>query len=211
MEVRRVWRSATTSCSVVCLFVILDDNDRIGDAWRKRWDSLRLFTPGRYDGLPGMAFPGSPFSYPSKDEAADYMEAYARTFKLPVRTGARVDRLSRLDARFVLSCSGDTLFADNVVVATGAYRNPRIPTFARELDESIVQLHSEEDRNPTQIQEGGVLVVGAGNSGAEIAVELAPDPQDMVVWPGHGARAHTGRKSSRPAVHAQSCGWSPHG
>jgi putative flavoprotein involved in K+ transport len=158
-------------------FVILDDNERIGDAWRKRWDSLRLFTPGRYSGLPGMPFPGSPSSYPTKDEAADYMEAYARHFKLPVRTGVRVDRLSRLDGRFALTCGGDTLFAENVVVATGAYHKPRLPPFARELDEHIVQLHSKQYRNPTQIQKGGVLVVGAGNSGAEIAVELAPRHQ----------------------------------
>ena len=158
-------------------FVILDDNDRIGDAWRKRWDSLRLFTPGRYDGLPGMPFPGSPSSYPTKDETADYLEAYAREFELPVRTGVKVDRLSKVGDRFEVICSEDTLFAENVVVATGAYHNPRVPPFARELDESIVQLHSKEYRNPSQIQEGGVLVVGAGNSGAEIAIELAPHHQ----------------------------------
>jgi putative flavoprotein involved in K+ transport len=158
-------------------FVILDDNDRIGDALRKRWDSLRLFTPGRYDGLPGMPFPGSPFSYPTKDETADYLEAYARKFELPVRTGIKVDRLSKIGARFEVICGECTLFAENVVVATGAYNNPRVPPFARELDESIVQLHSKEYRNPSQIQEGGVLVVGAGNSGAEIAIELAPHHQ----------------------------------
>jgi putative flavoprotein involved in K+ transport len=156
-------------------FVVLDDNHRIGDVWRKRWDSLRLFTPGRYNGLPGMSFPGSPSSYPTKDEAADYLETYARTFDLPVRTGVKVDRLSMFDARFSLSCGGDALFAANVVVATGPYHTPRVPPFACELDERIVQLHSKEYRNPAQIQKGGVLVVGAGNSGAEIAVELAPD------------------------------------
>jgi hypothetical protein len=120
-------------------FVILDDNNRVGDAWRKRWDSLRLFTPGRYDGLPGMRFPGSPSSYPTKDEAADYLEGYATTFKLPVRTGVTVDKLFKPDARFALICGGDTLFADNVVVATGAYHHPKIPPIAQELNESIVQ------------------------------------------------------------------------
>jgi len=158
-------------------FVILDDNDRIGDAWRKRWDSLRLFTPGRYNGLPGMPFPGSPSSYPTKDEAADYLEAYAREFELPVRTGVKVDRLSRVGNRFEVICGEDTLTVENVIVAAGAYHNPRVPPFARELDENIVQLHSKEYRNPSQIQEGGVLVVGAGNSGAEIAIELARDHQ----------------------------------
>ncbi len=158
-------------------FVVLDEHDRIGEAWRRRWDSLRLFTPGRYDGLPGMLFPGSPSSYPTKDETADYLESYAREFELPVRTGIKVDRLSKMGDRFEVICGGHTLSAANVVVATGAYDNPRVPPFARELDERIVQLRSKEYRNPSQIQEGGVLVVGAGNSGAEIAIELAPHHQ----------------------------------
>jgi putative flavoprotein involved in K+ transport len=155
-------------------FVILDERDRIGDAWRQRWDSLRLFTPGRYDGLPGMRMPGSPSSYPTKDETADYLAAYARAFELPIRTGVKVDRLSKAGDRFEVSCGGHSLFAENVVVATGAFNTPRVPAFARELEESIVQLHSKEYRNPSQIQKGAVLVVGAGNSGAEIAIELAP-------------------------------------
>jgi putative flavoprotein involved in K+ transport len=123
-------------------FVILDDNDRIGDAWRKRWDSLRLFTPGRYDGLPGMPFPGSPSSYPTKDETADYLEAYVREFELPFRTGVKVDRLSKAGDRFEVGWCDHTLFAENVVVATGAFNTPRVPVFARKLDERIVQLHS---------------------------------------------------------------------
>jgi len=121
-----------------------------------------------------MSFPGSPFAYPTKDETADYLEAYAREFQLPVRTGVRVARLARAGARFEVTSSHGTLFAENVIVATGAYHDPRLPSFASELDERIVQLHSSEYRNPSQIREGGVLVVGAGNSGAETAIELAP-------------------------------------
>jgi len=167
-------------------FVILDENDRIGDAWRKRWDSLRLFTPGRYDGLPGMPFPGSPSSYPTKDETADYLEAYAREFELPFRTGVKVDRLSKAGDRFEVGRGEHTLFADTVVVATGAFNTPRVPAFARELDKSIVQLHSREYRNPSQIQKGGVLIVGAGNSGAEIAIELARDHKTWLSGPDTG-------------------------
>jgi putative flavoprotein involved in K+ transport len=111
-------------------FVVLDENDRIGDAWRKRWDSLHLFTPGRYDGLPGMPFPGLPWAYPTKDETADYLEAYARAFELPVRTGVKVDRLSKAGNRFEVSWRKHTLFAENVVVATGAFNTPRVPSFA---------------------------------------------------------------------------------
>ena len=176
-------------------FVILDENDRIGDAWRKRWNSLRLFTPGRYDGLPGMRFPGSPYSFPTKDETADYLEAYAREFELPVRTGVKVDRLSKAGDRFEVSWGEQTLFAENVVVATGAFNNPKVPAFARELDESIVQLHSKEYRNPSQIQEGGVLVVGAGNSGAEIAIELAPHHKTWLSGP------DTGQEPARAGSH----------
>ena len=154
-------------------FVILDANERIGDSWRKRWDSLRVFTPARLDGLPGMPFPAPASSFPTKDEVADYLVAYAARFDLPVRTGVRVDGLSRFGDRFVVT-SGDRRFeADNVVVATGAYHNPRVPVFAPELDPAIVQVHSSEYRNPSQLQEGGVLVVGAGNSGAEIALEAS--------------------------------------
>jgi len=167
-------------------FVILDENRRIGDAWRKRWDSLRLFTPGRYDGLPGMPFPGSPSTYPTKDQTADYLEAYANAFELPFRTGVKVDRLSKVGDRFEVTCGQQTLSAENVVVATGAFNNPRVPLFAREVDESIVQLHSKEYRNPSQVKEGGVLVVGAGNSGAEIAIELAPHHQTWLSGPDTG-------------------------
>jgi putative flavoprotein involved in K+ transport len=154
-------------------FVIVDAHERIGDAWRKRWDSLRLFTPARYDGLPGMPFPGSPSRYPTKDETADYLEAYARKFELPVRTGVRVNRLAAAADRFEAACDDEVLSAANVVVATGASHHPRVPAFAASLDESIYQIHSKEYRNRFQLREGGVLVVGAGNSGAEIATELA--------------------------------------
>jgi putative flavoprotein involved in K+ transport len=176
-------------------FVILDENDRIGDAWRKRWDSLRLFTPGRYDGLPGMPFPGSPSSYPSKDETADYLAVYANTFELPVRTGVKVDRLTKAGDRFEVSWGKHTVFAENVVVATGAFNTPRVPSFARELDESIVQLHSKEYRRPSQLQKGRVLVVGAGNSGAEIAMELAPHHKIWLSGP------DTGQEPARAGSH----------
>lgn len=154
-------------------YAIIDANDRIGDAWRNRWDSLRLFTPNRLNGLPGMPFPGYHWGFPSKVEMADYLESYARRFDIRVESGVRVERLSREGDRFV-AAAGDRRFeADNVVVAMSSWQEPRIPEFAGELDPSIVQLHVAEYRNPGQLQEGGVLVVGAGNSGAEVANELA--------------------------------------
>jgi putative flavoprotein involved in K+ transport len=153
-------------------FVILEANERIGDSWRGRWDSLRLFTP-RYNGLPGMSFSAPVRSYPTKDEVADYIEAYAARFHLPVRTGVLVDRVCREGDRYVVT-SGDRIFeADDVVVATGPYQTPRVPDFSVEIDRGIVQLHTSEYRNPSQLAGGGVLVVGAGNSGAEIALEAS--------------------------------------
>jgi len=154
-------------------FVILDANERVGDSWRTRWDSLRLFTPAKYDGLPGMRFPAPGWSFPTKDEMGDYLEAYAARFDLPVRTGVGVERISRVGDRYVVDAGDRRFEADNVVVASGAHRIPKVPSFARVLDARIVQMHSSEYRNPAQLQEGGVLVVGLGNSGAEIASELS--------------------------------------
>lgn len=158
-------------------FVILDANPRIGDAWRNRWDSLRLFTPARYDGLVGMLFPASPHYFPTKDEMADYLETYAAHFNLPVRTNMRVNRLTREGDRFVVSTGDQRFEADNVVVAMATFQKPRIPAFARELDPDIRQIHSVDYRNPEQLQDGGVLIVGAGNSGAEIGMEVSRNHQ----------------------------------
>ena len=155
-------------------FVILDANERIGGSWRTRtWDSLRLFTPARFDGLPGLPFPAPGSSFPTARETADYLEAYAERFELPVLSSTRVDRLAKADGRYVAECGERRFSADNVVVATGFYGEPSVPAFARELDPRIVQMHSSEYRSPAQLQPGDVLLVGAGNSGADIAMELA--------------------------------------
>jgi putative flavoprotein involved in K+ transport len=153
-------------------FVILDAHERVGDAWRKHWDSLRLFTPARFNGLPGWRFPARPYSFPTKDEMADYLEAYAKKFDLPVRHGVTVDRVARHGDRFVITAGEVNFEANNVIVATGANRVPMTPAFAAELDDRIVQMHSGQYKNPSQLRDGGVLVVGVGNSGAEIAYEL---------------------------------------
>jgi putative flavoprotein involved in K+ transport len=161
-------------------FVILEADRRIGDVWRRRWDSLHLFTPARHDGLPGWRFPAPSWSFPSRDDMADYLEAYAARFGLPVRTGMPVDGVTRNgDGAYLVSAAGRRFEADNVVVATGAYQVPTVPSFASQLHPGIVQLHSSGYRGPSQLREGGVLVVGAGNSGAEIALESAAAHQ---VW-----------------------------
>jgi putative flavoprotein involved in K+ transport len=158
-------------------FVIIDADERIGDSWRRRWDSLRVFTPARYSGLPGWPFPAPRWTYPTKDQVADYLEAYVARFELPVRAGVRVDALSGRRGGYVLTAADERFEADNVVVATGAYGCPNVPAFAAELDPTMLQLNSTQYRNPAQLQAGAALVVGAGNSGAEIAVEVSPGRQ----------------------------------
>src|SRR6478735_5674340 len=156
-------------------FVILDASKRIGDSWRKRWDSLHLFSPARYDSLPGLTFPAPPHSFPSKDEMGDYLEQYAKHFGLPVRLGIQVDSLSREGNLYYVK-AGDLHFeADQVVIAMANFQHPKIPSFAKELNPGIVQIHSFHYKNLSQLQEGPVLVVGAGNSGAEIALEAAKE------------------------------------
>lgn len=153
-------------------FVILDASERVGDAWRNRWDSLRLFTPAKFDGLDGMPFPGDPGRFPSKDEMADYLEAYAARFDLPVHSGVEVDRVTRPDDRFRVA-AGDIVFeADQVVIAIGSDQRGRVPDGCGDLDATIHQLHSVDYRRPEQLQAGDTLVVGAGNSGVEIALDL---------------------------------------
>lgn len=158
-------------------FVILDAGERVGDAWRNRWDSLTLFTPNRYNGLPGMPFPGHAARYPTKDQLADYLETYAEKFDLPIRLRTRVECLLRRGERFIIEAGDVTYEANNVIVAMATAQIPRIPPFAKDLDPAIVQMHSKEYRNPSQLQAGKVLVVGAGNSGADIGIEVAKSHQ----------------------------------
>jgi putative flavoprotein involved in K+ transport len=155
-------------------FLILDANQQVGDSWRNRWDSLRLFTPARYARLPGLRFPGRSDIAPTKEQTADYLMHYARHFNLPVQHGVRIDRLWKEGDRFVMTAGNQRFEAENVVVAMANYQVPKVPDFAKYLDPEIVQLHSSEYRNPTQLQPGGVLVVGVGNSGGDIAIDVAP-------------------------------------
>jgi putative flavoprotein involved in K+ transport len=169
-------------------FLILDANDRIGDQWRRRWDSLRLFTPARFDGLDGMAFPAHRFAFPTKDQMGDYLESYAARFDLPVLTGARVDDVHPSGGGYVVTAGGRKWTADQVVVAMANFQRPKVPSFSAELDPYIVQLHSSEYRNPAQLAEGDVLIVGGGNSGAELAREAVRAGHHVLLagrHPGH--------------------------
>jgi putative flavoprotein involved in K+ transport len=154
-------------------FVVLEAGPELGHIWRSRWDSLKLFTPAQYDSLPGMAFPAPADTYPTKDPVADYLQAYAAAFELPIRLNARVTDLQRVDDDFEVRTADAAYRARQVVVATGPFQVPFVPPPAAKLDASVTQVHSAGYRNPQALPEGPVLVVGGGNSGFQIAEELA--------------------------------------
>jgi putative flavoprotein involved in K+ transport len=161
-------------------FVIIDASARIGDAWRNRWDSLRLFTQASMNGLPGMDFPGDSNAFVSKDEVADFLEKYAESMDLPIRLNTRVDRLSHDGTLFVIETGDTTITAENVIVAMADYQKPAVPEFASELDPSVTQMHSAQYKSPDQLQDGPVLVVGLGNSGADIALDVSQTHETIV-------------------------------
>jgi putative flavoprotein involved in K+ transport len=158
-------------------FAVLEAAPEIGHSWRSRWDSLTLFTPAQHDALPGLPFPGPPDTYPTKDPVASYLTAYAAEFNLPVRLNARVTDLRRTADGFEARTDHGVFGARQAVVATGPFQVPFTPPAARRLDGSVTQLHSADYRNPRALPPGPVLVVGGGNSGFQIAEELAATRQ----------------------------------
>jgi putative flavoprotein involved in K+ transport len=154
-------------------FVILEAADTIGAAWRSRWDSLLLFTPRRYDALPGLPFPGEPDGYPTRDEVIAYLEQYAATFELPLELGSPVRSLTQGDGHFVVGLGDRQLTADQVVVATGPFQVPNVPALADGLAPEVFQTHSTGYMRPSDVPAGTVAVVGGGNTGYQIAKELS--------------------------------------
>jgi putative flavoprotein involved in K+ transport len=154
-------------------FLILEAADSLGSAWRGRWDSLRLFTPRRYDSLPGLAFPGDPAGYPTRDEAIAYLEDYAEVFDLPIELNRPVRKLTAEDGRFRLEVDGETIGADQVIVATGPFQSPNVPVIAGDLAPEVFQAHSTDYRRPGDVPGRRILIVGGGNTGFQIAEELS--------------------------------------
>jgi putative flavoprotein involved in K+ transport len=154
-------------------FTILEAGPSVATAWRERWDSLVLFTPRRFDGLPGLPFPGDPDGYPGRDEVIDYLESYVRRFELPIAFDSAVRSLSSRDGRFVLALDDRVLEADQVIVATGPFQTSSVPGIAANLDADVFQTHSFGYRRPSDLPLGTALVVGGGNTGFQIAKELS--------------------------------------
>jgi putative flavoprotein involved in K+ transport len=168
-------------------FIILDKNEKIGDSWRNRWDSLLLFTPSQHDGLPGMPFPGPKGSFPDKNQMADYLKSYAMKFALPIQCNVKVNHLAFINNHYEIDSSEGMVFANRVVIATGTNPSPYIPALASNLAPKIFQIHSSQYINPESIPAGDVLVVGAGTSGVEIALEIS--------------KTHTTYISGKPTFH----------
>jgi putative flavoprotein involved in K+ transport len=159
-------------------FVIADAGPEVGHTWRSRWRSLKLFTAGRYNGLPGMGFPATGDSYPGKDAVADFLQSYVLRFELPVRVNTLVTRLSRVDdGGYLAETTTGQIRAEQVVVATGPFQVPFTPTIADRLDPQLTQLHSASYESPDNLPEGRILVVGGANSGQQIALELSRSRQ----------------------------------
>ena len=146
-------------------FTILEAADAPAAVWRERWDSLRLFTPVRYDSLPGRAFPGDPDSYPGRDDVVAYLTDYAREFELPVELSSRVRAVRGGERGYLVELDDRSYEADQVVIATGPFQIPRVPGIAKRLDPAITQFHSSAYRGPQDVPAGPVLVVGGGNTG----------------------------------------------
>jgi putative flavoprotein involved in K+ transport len=154
-------------------FLVLEAAGQLGHTWRARWESLQLFTPAEHDALPGLPFPAPAGTYPGKEAVAEYLQDYAAAFAVPVELDARVTGLRRTDGGFQLSTADRTYTARQVIVATGPFQTPFVPPLAAGLDDSVIQLHSADYRSPAALSEGPALVVGGGNSGFQIAEELA--------------------------------------
>ena len=152
---------------------ILDAAHTPAASWRARWDSLRLFTPVRYDSLPGRAFPGHPDAYPGRDDVVDYLTAYARELELPVQLGSSVRAVRAAERGYLVELDDRTYEAGQVVIATGPFQRPRLPELGERLSPDVVQLHSSAYRGPQNVPAGPVLVVGGGNTGFQIAQELS--------------------------------------
>lgn len=154
-------------------YLIVDAGAEIGAAWRSRWDSLQLFTPAQFDNLPGMPFPAARDTYPGKDDVANFLQTYAARFELAVQLNTTVVSLTTSDDGYVVTTRGDALQARQVVVATGPFQVPFVPPIAKDLDANVPQIHSVDYRRPQNLPAGKVLVVGAANSGCQIALELS--------------------------------------
>ncbi len=169
-------------------FAVLEANARVGDNWRTRYESLRLYSPAKYDSLPGMSFPKARNAFPTGREMGDYLEAYAKRFELPVLTGVAVDGLTAAadGSGYVVAAGPRRFEASQVVVANGPFRTPYIPEFARDLGPEIRQLHSAQYRNPSQLRDGAVLIVGVSHSGADLALEASATHRTYISGKSHG-------------------------
>ncbi|WP_121667671.1 flavin-containing monooxygenase [Mesonia aquimarina] len=157
-------------------FLILDKEEEIGASWLNRWDSLTLFTPTQFNHLEGMDFPAPKGHYPDKYEVADYFKKYVEKFNFPVQLNTLVTKIKKEDQHFFVTTeSGEVLETKQVVIATGPFHIPYTPPCSKSIAEEIFQIHSNFYKNPSQLQKGPAMVVGAGDSGFQILDEVSAD------------------------------------
>lgn len=155
-------------------YLLVEEHQRIGNSWRSRYDSLTLFTPRAYSALPGFALSGDQEGYATRDEFADYLEAYAKHFQFPIRLGTKVEKLQKTKDKFHAEVeSGDPLSSRIVVIATGPFQLPRLPALADQISQDVPQFTAANYKNPSQLPAGTILIVGDGATGRDIANELS--------------------------------------
>ncbi|MFT4929362.1 MAG: putative flavoprotein involved in K+ transport, partial [Phenylobacterium sp.] len=160
-------------------FLLIDGDDQVGASWLKRWDSLSLFTPSQYNGLPGFDFPMKEGTYPDKNEVARYLSEYVSKFDLPVKLNCSAKKVTRDGEQYNVETSTGPMTCTNLIVATGPFHTPFIPGCHNDISADVTQLHSSNYKNPGQLQDGDTLVVGAGDSGAQILAEVAQTDRQL--------------------------------
>jgi putative flavoprotein involved in K+ transport len=162
-------------------FLILEADNEVGESWLKRWDSLKLFTPSQFNNLPGFDFPSIKNHYPNKLEVAKYLKNYCKKFSFNIQLNSNVESISKKEGDFIVSVNDSEIKCKKVVIATGPFHIPFVPEFAKDISNDVVQLHSKEYKNLSQLKKGATCVVGAGDSGVQIASELSTVDSDVIV------------------------------
>ncbi|HEY8520024.1 MAG TPA: NAD(P)/FAD-dependent oxidoreductase [Gammaproteobacteria bacterium] len=165
---------------------VYERRPRIGDCWRARFDSLVLFTSRAVSALPDLPHDGDGCGFPTKDEMGDYLERYAGHFRLPIVTGNGIERLRREGPLFAAATDrGERVLARAVVITTGTFQRPSVPSFAGRLAAAVQQLDAQSYRNPSSVAGANVVVVGDGATGRQIARELAGERRVVLAMGRH--------------------------
>jgi putative flavoprotein involved in K+ transport len=172
-------------------YVILEKASTITPTWRKRWDSFTLVLPNWTYQIPDHAYNGDdPNGFMGRDDLVEHLEQFAASFDPEIRFGSKVTSVEKNPNgdNFLVTTTESTILADNVVVATGTFQEPRLPSFSKNLSEEFTQIHTSNYHNPESLPDGAVLVVGTGQSGCQIAEELYQNGRNVYLCVGGATR-----------------------